>query len=88
MGAIKNILADLENAIRTRNFKDMNPHTKKISLLTLIILILFIIMLFVMNGDNTETQNQITAGYEQNQEENKKIKMRMAIQPHKLMKKL
>lgn len=74
MGAIKNILADLENAIRTRNFKDMNPHTKKISLLTLVIFILFIIMLFVMGGDNTETQNQITAGYEQNQKENENDK--------------
>lgn len=74
MGAIKNILADLENAIRTRNFKDMNPHTKKISLLTLVIFILFIIMLFVMGGDNTETQNQITAGYEQSQNENEQNK--------------
>lgn len=74
MGAIKNILADLENAIRTRNFKDMNPHTKKISLLTLVIFILFIMMLFVMGGDNTETQNQITAGYEQNQKENENDK--------------
>ena len=74
MGAIKNILADLENAIRTRNFKDMNPHTKKISLLTLVIFILFIIMLFVIGGDNTETQNQITAGYEQSQNENEQNK--------------
>lgn len=74
MGTIKNILADLENAIRTRNFKDMNPHTKKISLLTLVIFILFIIMLFVVGGDNTETQNQITAGYEQNQKENENDK--------------
>lgn len=68
-----NILADIENAIRTRNFKDMSPKTKKISIITLIVFVLFIMILFLIGGENSAPDEQISASYEQNQRENQEL---------------
>lgn len=71
MEALKVILADITFAIRTRNFKNLNPHSKRIFILSIIVLVLFCIGLWLMS-DNQARNEEISQSYEKNiQEEDK-----------------
>lgn len=72
MEASKVILADIAFAIRTRNFKNLNSHSKRILILSIIVLMLFCIGLWLMSDNQAQINEEISQSYEKNiQEENK-----------------
>ena len=71
MEALKAILADITNAVKTRNFKSLNPHSKRILILSINVIVLFFLSLWLMS-DSSQTQinKEISQSYEDSQKEN------------------
>lgn len=65
MDALKQVLADIINALKTRDFKNLNPHSKKILILSIIIVVLFLTMLWLFSDDNQKINEEMSQGYEQ-----------------------
>lgn len=65
MNTLKQILADIINAIKTRNFKNLNPLSKKFLVLSIIVIVLFFTILWLFSGENSKVNEEISQGYEQ-----------------------
>lgn len=65
MNALKQVLADIINALKTRNFKNLNPISKKFLILSIIIVVLFLTMLWLFSDDNQKINEEMSQGYEQ-----------------------
>ncbi|WP_416863769.1 hypothetical protein [Helicobacter ganmani] len=72
MESLKAILLDVTNAIKTRNFKNLNPHSKRILILSIIVIVLFFLSLWLMSDSSSQTQinKEISQSYEETQKEN------------------
>ena len=72
MESLKAILSDVTNAIKTRNFKNLNPHSKRFLILSIIVIVLFFLSLWLMRDSSSQTQinKEISQSYEETQKEN------------------
>lgn len=65
MNTLKQVLADIVNALKTRDFKNLNPLSKKFLVLSIIVVMLFFIVLWLFSGDSSKVNEEISQGYEQ-----------------------